>query len=134
MELTREVVARRGVSVDMAGFEKEMEKQRERARASHKFEVAVGGGAVKISGKLNTEFVGYHRLSQKATIVRLVVDGGEVETIGEGQEAGIVLDTTPFYGEMGGQVGDTGEIRSSSGRFEVTNTVRACTGYNRASG
>ncbi len=81
VELTREIAAKSGYSVDMAGYEKEMEKQRERARASHKFDVAAGSG-VNIA-KLDieaTEFVGYHRLEQKANIIRLLVDGKEVDT------------------------------------------------------
>lgn len=126
VELTREIVGRSGLSVDMAGFDKEMEKQRDRARAAHKFEVA-SGGSIGLDVHLDiggTDFVGYHCLEQKATIVRLVVEGGETETIEAGQEAGIILDTTPFYGEMGGQLGDTGEILGTTGRFSVTNTVR----------
>jgi alanyl-tRNA synthetase len=125
VELTKEIVSKSGFSVDMAGFEKEMEKQRERARASHKFDVTAAGAAG--FSKLNvesTEFVGYHTLEQKAKIVSLIIDGEEADTVKAGQSAGIVLDTTPFYGEMGGQVGDTGEISGPSGRFSVTDTVR----------
>lgn len=123
VELTREIVSESGFSVDMEGFEREMEKQRERARAAHKFAVEA---AVKMGEKLDIEgtpFVGYHRLEQKAKIVKLLVDGVSAEAIGEGQSASLVLDTTPFYGEMGGQIGDAGEIRGSSGRFSVTDTV-----------
>jgi alanyl-tRNA synthetase len=120
---TSEIASGQGFSVDMAGFEKEMDKQRERARASHKFDVAAGGGLPKLDVK-NTEFVGYHRLEQKAKIIKLVVDGKEVATIKAGQAASLVLDTTPFYGEMGGQVGDTGEIIGAAGKFIVTDTVR----------
>jgi len=126
VELTREIVAKSGFSVDMEGFDKEMEKQREKARAAHKFEVA-SGGSIGLDAHLDiggTAFVGYHSLEQKATIVKLVVEGGGAETIEAGQEAGIILDITPFYGEMGGQLGDTGEIRGQAGRFEVTNSVR----------
>jgi alanyl-tRNA synthetase len=112
----------------MAGFEKEMVRQRERARAAHKFEA---GELLKINAGLDiaaTSFVGYHALEQKAAIIKILVDGKETRKVGEGktgegQEAGIILDTTPFYGEMGGQVGDTGEIRGKTGRFVVTNTV-----------
>jgi len=125
VELTKEIVSKSGFSVDMAGFEKEMEKQRERARASHKFDVAAGG-AVSLAN-LNvkgTEFVGYHCLEQKAKIVSLMVDGEEADTVKAGQAASLVLDASPFYAEMGGQVGDTGEIQGPNGRFEVTDTVR----------
>jgi len=128
VELTREIAAKEGFSVDMVGFEKEMVRQRERARAAHKFEA---GELLKINAGLDiaaTSFVGYHALEQKAAIIKILVDGKETRKVGEGktgegQEAGIILDTTPFYGEMGGQVGDTGEIRGKTGRFVVTNTV-----------
>jgi len=126
VELTNEVATSRGFSVDLEGFEKEMEKQRERARKVYKVEV--GGGMVGITGVLKvsktTPFVGYHSLKHKSTILDLLVDNESVETIGEGQEASLILDTTPFYGEMGGQVGDTGQIISPSGKFSVTDTVR----------
>ncbi len=122
-ELTKEIAAESGFSIDTDGFEKEMEKQRERARKAHKFEAA---GSPETLAQLDvggTDFVGYHSLEQKAAIVRLLVDDGEADTIEAGQEAGIILDTTPFYGEMGGQVGDTGEIRGPTGRFLVNNTA-----------
>ncbi|HUT68180.1 MAG TPA: alanine--tRNA ligase, partial [Dehalococcoidales bacterium] len=131
VELTKEIVEKLGFSVDMDGFEKEMEKQRERGRKV--FKVNVGGGVVGISGKLKmskldvkgTEFVGYHTLQQQAKIAKLLIAGEEASTISEGQAAGIVLNTTPFYGEMGGQVGDTGEIIGQNGKFKVTDTIRA---------
>jgi alanyl-tRNA synthetase len=123
IELTREIAREHGISVDMAGFEAEMEKQRERARASHKFDIVKGGGTAKLDIK-STEFVGYHNLEQKTRIVKLLTDGEEIGTIAKGQPAGIVMDTTPFYAEMGGQVGDTGEIIGPYGRFSVTDTVR----------
>jgi len=124
IELTTEILAQSGLSLDSEGFEKEMEKQRERARASHKFELAEKVG---LEGKLDikaTIFVGYSDLKQKTTVLSLVVDNDSVGTVKEGQEARLILADTPFYGEMGGQVGDTGEIRSPTGRFSVTNTVR----------
>ncbi|MDD5127150.1 MAG: alanine--tRNA ligase [Dehalococcoidales bacterium] len=124
VELTREIVAKSGFTVDMAGFEKEMEQQRERARATHKF---TGKGMVKTGEELEvaqTAFTGYDCFKQKAIVLKLVVDGKAEERLDEGQGAGLVLDTTPFYGEMGGQVGDTGEIVGASGRFTVTGTVR----------
>ena len=128
VELTEEIATERGFSVDSAGFEKEMEKQRERARKVYK--VKVGGGVVGIKGVLNTKhiqatpFVGYHNFEHKSVIIGLQVDGESVETVAEGQEASLILDMTPFYGEMGGQAGDTGEISSPAGRFSVTDTVR----------
>jgi len=126
VELTEEIATERGFSVDLAGFEKEMEKQRERAKAAHKFELtpqeAAGLGAqLEIEA---TPFVGYGSLKHKSVISGILVDGESVETVAEGQEASLILDKTPFYGEMGGQAGDTGEISSPSGRFSVTDTIR----------
>ncbi len=130
VELTREIVGKQGFTVDMDGFESEMEKQRERARASHKFDVTatvqIGLDAnAQIARNIGkTEFVGYHTLEQKAKIVGLMIDGAAVDALETGQEAGLVLDTSPFYAEMGGQVGDTGEIVGVNGDFTVTDTVR----------
>ena len=122
VELTSEIAADRGFSVDLEGFEKEMEKQRERAKAVPKFRL-VKKETWSIYDQV-TPFVGYHSLKHKSVIIDLRVDSESVEAIKEGQEASLILETTPFYGEMGGQVGDTGEIRGQNGRFVVTNTVR----------
>jgi alanyl-tRNA synthetase len=128
VELTKEVAAGKGLSVDMDGFKVEMEKQRERAKAAQKFELAEKDA---VAGKLHikdTIFTGYTTLKQNSTIMALVTGNDSVDTIQEGQEAGIVLADTPFYGEMGGQLGDTGEIRSRTGSFTVTDTVRITPG------
>jgi alanyl-tRNA synthetase len=121
IELTQEVAQKQGFTVDMEGFEKEMEKQRARARASHKFELAEEVG---LKGELKaTAFVGYRDLSQKSAILSILVDGKSVEAVKKGQQAGITLDKTPFYAENGGQVGDSGRISAASGSFTVANTV-----------
>jgi alanyl-tRNA synthetase len=141
VELTREIARERGFSVDMEGFEKEMDKQRARARAVQKPgpivvkpepiavvtsvvspKVVIGESGVKVG------FVGYHKLTHKSKIINLLVDNEGVATVKEGQKAGLILASTPFYAEMGGQVGDTGEIISSSGRFSVTNAIRVAHG------
>jgi len=127
VELTTEIARGRGISVDLEGFEKEMERQRERARAAQTFRAGVGGGVVGIHGELNIEvtpFVGYHDLKHSSVIIDLLGDGTPAETVSRGQTASLILETTPFYGEMGGQVGDTGQIRSASGKFLVTNAIR----------
>jgi alanyl-tRNA synthetase len=124
VELTREIASRSGLSVDMEVFESEMEKQKERARASHKFDVAKGTGKIEIRTDIRpTEFVGYHNIKYSTQIVEILADNKSVNSIAEGQEAGLILKSTPFYGEMGGQVGDTGYIRNARGVFAVTNTV-----------
>jgi len=128
VELTTEIATGKGFIVDLAGFEKEMERQRERAREARV--VTLKGtlrGRGTVRGRLTVRkrlFVGYDNLKCKSTIIELSVDSKSVETVKEGQEASLILESTPFYGEMGGQVGDTGEIRSASGQFSVTSTVR----------
>ncbi len=123
IELTCEIAQRQGFSVDMEGFEKEMERQKEKARASHRFELTGKSGLDGLELE-KTAFVGYSELKQKSTIQGILVDNKTADDIQEKQEAGIILETTPFYAEMGGQVGDTGEIIGASGRFTVANTVQ----------
>jgi len=125
-ELTEEIAAERGFSVDSEGFEKEMGRQRERAKEAQKVEVTLTEGT-GLNTQLNiesTDFVGYDELKCKSTILEMLVKNKSTAKIKEGQEAIVILEATPFYAEMGGQVGDTGEIRSPSGRFLVTSTVR----------
>lgn len=122
VELSTEIAAGQGFSVDVQGFEQEMEKQRERAKASHKFELAEKTIAVQSAPEV--EFVGYHDLNHKSVIIALVVDNQSVDNISQGQEGSLILESTPFYGEMGGQMGDTGQIHSPSGQFSVTGTIR----------
>lgn len=128
VELTTEIATGSGFSVDLDGFEKEMAKQRERAKATQKFVYSTarfsGKGDLTVKATVVTEFVGYNEISHRSLITSILVDDETIEGIYEGQEASIILESTPFYGEMGGQVGDTGEIRGSAGRFSVTNTVR----------
>jgi alanyl-tRNA synthetase len=125
VELTKEIISQQGFLVDMDGFEKEMDKQRDRARASHQFKEKVNiSDSMIVKLQRKTEFVGYTCMEQKAKIVKLLVDNKEVDSIKVGEQAGVVLDITPFYAEMGGQVGDTGEIVGATGSFSVTNTVR----------
>ncbi len=128
VESTKEIAAERGFSIDLEGFAKEMEKQRERARAAR---VVTGKATMRGRATMRARatvykraFVGYHKLLHKSKIIDLSVDNKSVDTIKEGQEASLILEATPFYGEMGGQAGDTGEIRGASGRFSVTNTIR----------
>jgi alanyl-tRNA synthetase len=138
VELTQEIAADRGFSVDLEGFEKEMEKQRKRARAAKEFGVTVPisrlyNAGVKFKSdlfagynllKVQSDFVGYDSFKSESAIAGLLVANESVETIKEGQEGGVILSKTPFYGEMGGQAGDTGEIHSPTGRFKVTDTIR----------
>jgi alanyl-tRNA synthetase len=128
-ELTAEMAADNGLSVDQEGFESEMERQRERARAAHKFVSPESTLSQEAFGKLkvikSTEFVGYKRTSCKAKVLGLVVDGKPQEAVSEGEQVEVVLDVTPFYAEMGGQVADCGEIVGKQGKLAVSDTVWA---------
>ncbi|MFH0941909.1 MAG: alanine--tRNA ligase [Chloroflexota bacterium] len=130
IELTSEISGSRGLTVDMAGFEKEMAKQREKARAARR--VAMNHQGTAAAGvKLNIEetpFVGYHTHRLETTIAGLLVGGKLTERVSAGQTTDLVLETTPFYAEKGGQVGDTGVIKSDSGEFTVRDTVRLTPG------
>ncbi|MDD5082023.1 MAG: alanine--tRNA ligase [Dehalococcoidales bacterium] len=126
VELTREIAAGHSLAVDLEGFEKAMEQQRQKARATHKFVTAGDTMALadKVAGQKETPFVGYAGLSHRTSIINLLVDSQSVDVVRQGQKASLILAETPFYGEMGGQVGDTGEILGPGGRFTVTNTLR----------
>jgi len=130
-ELTAEITKEKGLSVDWEEFQVEMGKQRERARAGQRFRVPVGAGRVPSSGLVSakpvgqTEFIGYERSTSRAKLLELKVEGQLAETASQGDEVNIILDKTPFYGEMGGQVGDTGEIGGSKGKVVVTDTIRS---------
>ncbi|MGA9047567.1 MAG: alanine--tRNA ligase [Dehalococcoidia bacterium] len=126
LELSAEIAGEHGLTVDRAGYELEMEKQRERARASHKFSTQISGGStIDIKLLEPTEFVGYEELTTKSKIVQIIdnTSGKPVSEAGKGKNITLVLDRTPFYGEMGGQVGDTGKIKSKSGEFTVAGAV-----------
>jgi alanyl-tRNA synthetase len=129
LELTVEIARDNGLDVDIEGFEAEMEKQRDRARAVHKFVSDEGVGKVKVTvnkNKLNpTSFVGYEKLKDSSKISYILGQESRqsVESAKKGQKVAVVLDKSPFYGEMGGQVGDTGKIMGSAGQIEITDTI-----------
>ena len=106
VDLTADIARERGLQVDLAGFEAEMQQQRERARAASKFRMTQG---TEYTGKA-TEFHGYETLKLDATVVALYVDGSSVDRLGSGERGVVVLDRTPFYAESGGQVGDRGVL------------------------
>jgi len=123
VEITCEIASSRGFGVDLEGFDKAMERQREKARAAHRF----GGGDKE--GQIEAEFepthfVGYSELEKATRITGIVAGNAEAKTVGEGDKVALVLEDTPFYAEMGGQVGDTGVIVTENASFIVTNTVR----------
>ncbi|MGH2696179.1 MAG: alanine--tRNA ligase-related protein, partial [Actinomycetota bacterium] len=120
---TAELAEEQGLEVDTAAFERLMAEQRERARA------AVKGGRderalVEVAREAGrSEFLGYEQLRAEGSITGLVRAGSRVEAAAEGDEVEVLLDRTPFYAEGGGQVGDTGVLRSSTGELRVEDTV-----------
>jgi alanyl-tRNA synthetase len=133
-ELTDEIARERGLKVDREGFEAEMEKQRERARASHKFTADVGGqiDAGKISP---TEFVGYEHLSTRSKVKQILDE--KATPVGKASKGGkitLILDRTPFYGEMGGQVGDKGQLTSATARILISGSTAHAPGRIGLSG
>ena len=120
-DLTADIARERGLTLDMDGFARAMEQQKERARAASQFG-AGQGLAVDVQGQ--TEFCGYDTLAEPATVVALFRDGQSCDTLDAGAEGLVVLDVTPFYGESGGQVGDRGTLIAESGRFEVSDTQK----------
>ena len=131
LELTTEIVEENGFTVDKPGFEKEMAAQRERARASSKQKRSALAGDVysELNERLgDTPFTGYEGAESENSVAAIVLDGEEAGSLDEGMEGEILLDATPFYGEKGGQVGDTGTIVSSGGKAEVIDTVIRCRG------
>ncbi|WP_339780848.1 alanine--tRNA ligase [uncultured Marinobacter sp.] len=119
VDLTNDIARERGLALDYDGYEKAMESQRERARAASKFGMDYNAAGLGIEGK--TEFTGYDHIDGHERI-RAVIVNGEQKTAEAGDEAVVVLERTPFYAESGGQVGDTGLLTWSGGRFKITDT------------
>ena len=120
LDLTNDVCRERDVEVDEAGFKTAMEKQKAQARAAGKFKM---DKALEYTGAAN-QFTGYENLAETAKIVAIYVDGTSAAALKSGQNGVVVLDTTPFYAESGGQVGDEGVITSGSARFAVDDTLK----------
>lgn len=121
VDLTADIARERGLSLDLAGFEQAMERQKERARAASQFGSAQSL-EVQIQGE--TDFCGYERLQEEATVVALYRDGESCDELDVGEEGLVVLDISPFYGESGGQVGDAGWLTTETARCEVLDTQK----------
>ena len=120
LDLTQDVCRERGVMVDVDGFNAAMERQKSQARAAGKFKM---DKALDYTGAGNA-FTGYEHLQETSKIVALYADGVSVATLKAGQNGVVVLDTTPFYAESGGQAGDEGELISGSAKFAVSDTLK----------
>ncbi|QLB14869.1 alanine--tRNA ligase [Mannheimia granulomatis] len=121
LDLTADVCREREITIDEAGFEAEMTAQRERAKASSNFGVDYNN-VINVEGQ--TKFLGYEQTAYNAKVLGLFCNGVAVEKIESGDNAVVILDQTPFYAESGGQIGDTGEISSPLGLFQVNDTQK----------
>jgi alanyl-tRNA synthetase len=115
LDLSADVCRERGVTVDEAGFNAAMEKQKAAGRAAGKFKM---DRVLDYAGAINT-FVGYDKLEEAAKVVAMYVDGTPADVLKSGQEGIVVLDTTPFYAESGGQVGDEGVLQAEARAVRV---------------
>lgn len=120
LDLTADICRERGISVDTAGFEDAMAHQKEQARAAGKFKMSTN---LEYDG-ITTTFHGYDHLERSGKITALYKDDTAVESLSEGDQGVIVLDNTPFYAESGGQIGDSGELKTSTGLFAVEDTQK----------
>ncbi|MCV6783472.1 alanine--tRNA ligase, partial [Neisseria meningitidis] len=119
-DLTADICRERNIELDEAGFEREMEAQRTRARAAQSFKA---NAQLPYDGQ-DTEFKGYSERQTESKVLALYKDGEQVNELNEGDEGAIVIDFTPFYAESGGQVGDVGYIFAGENRFEVRDTQK----------
>lgn len=120
LDLTADICRERGFKVNDLAFDKAMSIQKEQARSAGKFKMVTN---LDYSGA-NTDFKGYDALETNAKVLALYKDSVAVTSLNEGDLGIVVLDTTPFYAESGGQVGDTGELRSADGIFDVEDTQK----------
>ncbi len=131
LELTEEILDEKGIKLDKEAFKKEMESQRQRARAARGESSYMGSentGVDVLQEEVVTVFTGYGSLTEEAEILRVYDDEALRETLEEGQEGYVVSDRTPFYAEMGGQVGDVGMISSDVFEAEVLDTRKSKNG------
>ncbi|MBP1920035.1 alanine--tRNA ligase [Youngiibacter multivorans] len=131
LELTEEILAEKGMKVDFKAFKEEMELQRQRARSARGESNYMGGslqGIDTFSEHYETEFVGYNVLEADVEIIAVSDGAIEVEKLSAGSNGYIVTNKTPFYAEMGGQVGDTGLVTGKGFRAEVTDTRKSRSG------
>ncbi len=119
IDLTADIARERELTLDVAGFEREMEAQRNRARSASQFAGALSS-EINITG--GTYFCGYEKTHDKAVITNILVDGEHVDKLPQGQTGIIVLDHSPFYAESGGQAGDIGTISTDTAQFNVSDT------------
>ena len=122
VDLTADIARERGLSVDRGGFEEAMSGQRDRGRAASKFR-AIGGDDIQTD--FETTFLGYEGTEASCEVVALFNDGKPVDQLSLGEDGAVVLATTPFFGESGGQIGDTGVLSAGDNSFTVVDTQKS---------
>ncbi|MCP4682876.1 MAG: alanine--tRNA ligase, partial [Desulfobacterales bacterium] len=126
VDIVRDVVRDRKMTLDMQGFDTNMDTQRAMSRSKTSF-TAIRDAYKNLSAK-DLKYIGYDTLTSESKVVVIVRDGHEVPTAEKGEDIEIVVETTPFYGESGGQVGDTGTISGDGVDIDVTDTIKDPTG------
>ena len=122
VDLTGDIARERGLELDKAGFDKAMAEQRKRARAASKFDLNMSAADNNLD--LVSNFTGYEQLEDNGHVTAIFVDGNTVKELQQGEQGGIVLDSTSFYAESGGQVGDRGKLLADGVVFEVSDTKK----------
>jgi len=131
LDLTQDIARENGLTVDEDGFDAEMAKQQERARAAGKFAQQAQISAEAVQGLKPTRFLGYDQAeADDCRVDAILVDGKQVDRLEAGEEGIVLLDRTPFYAESGGQVGDTGHIGADGARFAVADTIKLAGVYH----
>lgn len=131
IELTGEILSEQGMDVDMQGFEAEMKSQRERARSAREVTNYMGRDIDVYStlpANVTTSFTGYDTQEDSAKVLFIIKDGDTVDSAGEGDDVSVILDRSPFYSEMGGQVGDTGTLENDSVTIQISDCKRSANG------
>jgi alanyl-tRNA synthetase len=124
VDLTADVARERGLTIDQQGFEESMEGQRAKARASSQFSV-VATGKLSLSSDAPTAFTGYEGTRSSSVVIELFADGKSVDKLSVGEDGAVILSSTPFYAESGGQIGDTGVLSSGDHSFTVVDTQKS---------
>ena len=122
VDLTADIARERNLTIDQAGFEEQMDAQRDRARSASKF-TAGDGAAIKTDAE--SDFSGYEGTEAAAKVISIYKSNEPVDSLAAGDEGALILDTTPFYAESGGQIGDTGVIDSKTASFTVLDTQKS---------
>ena len=126
LELTREILKEKNMDIDIDGFNQEMKNQQEKARNSRKSDKYIGNdlGVLNSTDNYQTEFVGYEYFNSTSKVLDIIFENKFVDVIQNGNTGFIITDKTSFYPEMGGQIGDTGIIKSSNGVGKIINTKK----------